>query len=74
MYSSVELYEELHFRNTFACGTVNPLHKNLPKAVVKKDIKKTPKRMIAFLDETMLYCVLDGREKKEACHYAYDHT
>ena len=23
-YTSPKLFEELHFRNTFACGTVNP--------------------------------------------------
>ena len=28
-YSCLELYEELHSRNTFACGTVNLHHKNL---------------------------------------------
>ena len=39
-YTSTDLFEELHFRNTFACGTINPLHRNLPQAVEKKDMKK----------------------------------
>ena len=42
-YTSHELFEELHFRNTFACGTVNPHCKNLPQAVVKQKMKKNPK-------------------------------
>ena len=42
-YTSTVLFEELYFRNTFACGTINPIHKNLPQAFVKKDTKRNPK-------------------------------
>ena len=34
-YSSPCLYEELHYRSTFACGTCRPNRKYLPKAVTK---------------------------------------
>ena len=43
-YTSTDLFEELHFWNSFACGTINPIHKNLPQAVVSKKMKKNPKR------------------------------
>ena len=43
-YTCTDLFEELHFWNTFACGTINPIHKNLPQMVVKKNYEKKPKR------------------------------
>ena len=42
-YTGTELFEELHFRNTHACGTINFHHKNLPQVVAKKDMKRNPK-------------------------------
>ena len=46
-YTSTDLFEELHFQNTFACGTINLMCKNLPQvSCVKKDEKKNPKRWL----------------------------
>ena len=39
-YSSPCLYEELHFRSTFGCGTCRSNRKYLPKAVTKPKLKK----------------------------------
>ena len=38
-YTSCELFEELLYRYTFACGTVRPNRKGLPEAVVKAKLK-----------------------------------
>ena len=39
-YSSPCLFEELHFRSTFACGTYRSNRKYWPKAVTKPKLKK----------------------------------
>ena len=39
-YSSPELFEELHCRNTYACGTCHSNRKNLSKAVINAKLKK----------------------------------
>ena len=39
-YCSPELFLELHYLETFACGTVRGERKNLPKAVTKVKLKK----------------------------------
>lgn len=38
-YTSPELFEELHFRETFACGTARKKRKNMPKAVTEPTLK-----------------------------------
>ena len=38
--SSPELFSELHYWETFCCGTVCCLRKNLPKAVTKVKLKR----------------------------------
>ena len=40
-YTSSELYEEPFFHSTYACGTVCPNKKGLPKAVTTAKLKKT---------------------------------
>ena len=40
-YTSPELYEELFFHSTYACGTVCQNRKVLPKAVTTAKLKKT---------------------------------
>ena len=40
-YCSPELFSELHYLETFTCGTVRGGRKNLPKAVTKVKLKKT---------------------------------
>ena len=40
-YTSPELYEESFFHSTYACGTVHPNWKGLPKAVTTAKLKKT---------------------------------
>ena len=40
-YTSPELYEELFFCSMYACGTVCPNRKGLPKAVTAAKLKKT---------------------------------
>ena len=40
-YTSPELYEELFFHSTYACGTVHQNRKGLPKAVTTAKLKKT---------------------------------
>ena len=37
--------------------------KNLPHAVVKQKVKKNPQKVIAFLDKTMHYYVLDEKNR-----------
>ena len=39
-YSSPELFEELHYRNTYACGTCHSNRKNMSKAVINAKLKK----------------------------------
>ena len=41
VYTSPELYEELFFHSAYACGTVCPNRKVLPKAVTTAKLKKT---------------------------------
>ena len=38
-YSSPELFSELHYRETFACGTCRSNRKNMPKSVTKAKLK-----------------------------------
>ena len=40
-YTSAELFEELHFRETYACGTVRANHRGLPEALKVSKLKKT---------------------------------
>ena len=40
-YTSPELYEELFVHSTYACGTVHPNRKGLPKAVTTAKLQKT---------------------------------
>ena len=62
-YTSTDLFEELHFQNTFACGTVNPICKNLPQVVVSKNMKKNPQKVTAYLGEKVQCYVLDGKTR-----------
>ena len=62
-YTHTDLFEELHFRNTFACGTINPICTNLPKAVVKKDMKRNPKGDCIFRWKGAVLC-FRWKEKK----------
>ena len=39
-YSSPELFEELHYRETFAAGTCRSDRKNLPKGVTKAKLNE----------------------------------
>ena len=39
-YSSPELFEELHYRNTYACGICHSNRKNMSKAVINAKLKK----------------------------------
>ena len=61
-YSSPELFEELHSRDTFAAGTVRSSRKHLPKAVTKTKLKK-PGECI-FRRNGALLC-FKWREKKD---------
>ena len=40
-YTSPELYEELFVHSMYACGTVHPYRKGMPKAVTTAKLKKT---------------------------------
>ena len=60
-YCSPELFSELHYLETFACGIVLGGRKNLPKAVTKVKLKKIGNCM--FRRNGPLLC-LKWREKR----------
>ena len=62
-YSSPELFSELHYLETFCCGTVRVLRKNLPKAVTK--VKLKDKGECVFRRNGPLLCFA-WKEKKKA--------
>ena len=62
-YSSPELFSELHYLETFCCGTVRSLRKNLPIAVTKVKLKN--KGDCVFRRNGPLLC-LAWKEKKKA--------
>ena len=62
-YTSTDLFEELHFQNTFSCGTVNLICKNLPEVVVSKKMKKNPQKVTAYLGKKVQCYVLDGKKR-----------
>ena len=62
-YYSTDLFEELHFQNTFACCTVNLICKNLPQAVVSKKDEKNPKGDCIFRQKGAVLC-FRWKEKK----------
>ena len=62
-YTSMDLFEELHFQNIFTCGTINPIHKNLPQVVVKKNMKRNPKGNSIFWQKGAVLC-FRWKEKK----------
>ena len=62
-YSSPELFSELYFRQTYACGTVRQNHKGLPNAV--KKAKLEPLQSF-FLRNGPLLCLKWSGEKKKS--------
>ena len=54
-YTSPELFEELHWRNTYACGTVRPNRRGLPTAVTKASLKN--KGDTVFRRNSTLLCL-----------------
>ena len=38
-YSSPELFEELYYRQTYACGTTHSIRKGMPSMISKMDVK-----------------------------------
>ena len=38
-YSSPELFEELYYRQTYACGTAHSIRKGMPLMISKMDVK-----------------------------------
>ena len=60
--SSPELFLELHYLETFCCGTVRSLRKNLPLAVTKVKLKN--KGDCVFRRNGPLLC-LTWKEKKK---------
>ena len=61
-YSSPELFWELHYLETFCCGTVCCLRKNLPQAVTKVKLKN--KGDCVFRRNRPLLC-LAWKEKRK---------
>ena len=61
-YSSPELFWELHFIETFACGTCRSNRKNMPESVTKAKLKK--KGECVFRRNGPLLC-LKWKEKKD---------
>jgi hypothetical protein len=62
-FSSHELFKKLKERNIFACGTVNPTRKGLPKLKEEKYINRGDFDFIVSNDRV---CVCtDGKTKKE---------
>ena len=53
-FSSAELCEELLYRDSYACGTVCPHRKGLPKAVTAKKIKLKKGKVVYRRKENML--------------------
>ena len=70
-YTSADLFEELHFRNTFACGTINSIKKYLPQVVVSKKMKN-PQKVTAYLGKKVQCYVLDGKKRSlSLCLWPY---
>ena len=61
-YSSPELFWELHFKETYACGTCRSNRKNMPESVTKAKLKK--KGECVFQRNGPLLC-LKWKEKKD---------
>ena len=61
-YSSPELFSELHYRETFACGTCRSNRKNMPKSVTKAKLKN--KGQCVFQRNGPLLCI-KWKEKKD---------
>ena len=61
-YSSPELFWELHFKETYACGTCRSNRKNMPESVTKAKLKK--KGECVFRRNGPLLC-LKWKEKKD---------
>ena len=61
-YSSPELFSELHYLETFCCGTVRSLRKNLPLAVTKVKLKN--KGDCVFRRNGLLLCLAWKEQKK----------
>ena len=61
-YSSPELFSELHYKETFACGTCRSNRKNMPKSVTKAKLKK--KGQCVFRRNGPLLCI-KWKEKKD---------
>ena len=61
-YSSPELFSELHYKETFACGTCRSNQKNMPKSVTKANLKK--KGQCVFRRNGPLLCI-KWKEKKD---------
>ena len=64
-YSSPELFSELHYKETFACGTCRSNRKNMPKSVTKAKLKK--KGQCVFRRNGPLLCM---KWKKKRCRNA----
>ena len=62
-YCSLELFSELHYLETFCCGTVCSLRKNLPLAVTK--VKLKDKGDCVFRRNGPLLCLAWKEKKKE---------
>ena len=60
-YSSPELFSELHYKETFACGTCRSNRKNMPKSVTKAKLKQ--KGQCVFRRNGPLLCI-KWKEKK----------
>ena len=50
---TTELFSELHYKETFACGTCRSYRKNMPKSVTKAKLKKRKANMYS---EEMAHC------------------
>ena len=62
-YSSPELFLELHYLETFCCGTVHSQRKNLPLAVIKVKLKN--KGDCLFRRNGLLLCLAWKEKKKQ---------
>lgn len=63
-YTSPELFDEMHFRHTFACGTARAMRKGMPHSVTQKKFKKKQKGACVFRRNGPLLC-FKWREKKD---------
>ena len=61
-YTSPELFSELHYKETFACGTCRSNQKNMPKSVTKAKLKQ--KGQCVFRRNGPLLCI-KWKEKKD---------